>query len=84
MITDTSANIRHIAEVIQKLDVEGSREKVRLYPLTHASAQVMSEQILRILDKTKAALPGLEPAPGPAQPAMATARGCCPTTGSIP
>ncbi len=59
VITDTSANIHHLAEVIQKLDVEGSREKVQLYPLTHASAQVLSEQILRILDKTKAALPAL-------------------------
>jgi general secretion pathway protein D len=59
MITDTSANIHHIAEVIQKLDVEGSREKVLLYPLTHASAQVMSEQVLRILDKTKTAGPAL-------------------------
>jgi general secretion pathway protein D len=59
VLTDTSANIRHLAEVIQRLDVEGSREKVQLYPLTHASAQVLSEQILRILDKTKTALPGL-------------------------
>ncbi len=68
MITDTSANIHHIAEVIQKLDVEGSREKVLVYPLTHASAQVMSEQILRILDKTKAAgpLPGRPQALPPA------------------
>jgi general secretion pathway protein D len=53
MITDTSANIHHIAQVIQQLDVEGSKEKVLLFPLAHASAQVMSEQILRILEKTK-------------------------------
>ncbi len=68
IITDTSADIHHIAEVIQKLDVEGSREKVLLYPLTHASAQVMSEQVLRILDKTKAAglLPGRPQALPPA------------------
>ncbi len=32
MITDTSANINHIAEVIRQLDVEGSKEKVLLFP----------------------------------------------------
>jgi general secretion pathway protein D len=57
MITDTSANIHHIAQVIQQLDVEGSKEKVLLFPLTHASAQVMSEQVLRVLEKTKTAGP---------------------------
>ena len=53
MITDTSANINHIAQVIGQLDVEGSQEKVLLFPLAHASAQVLSEQVLRILEKSK-------------------------------
>ncbi len=53
LITDTSANIRHIAQVIQRLDVEGSKEKVLLFPLAHASAQTLSEQVLRILEKSK-------------------------------
>lgn len=52
MITDTCANIHHIAQILQQLDVEGSREKVRLFPLTHASARVLSEQITRILEKS--------------------------------
>jgi len=51
MITDTSSNLHHIAQVIQQLDVAGSKEKVMLFPLTHASAQVLSEQITRILEK---------------------------------
>ncbi len=63
MITDTSANIHHIAEVIQQLDVEGSKEKVLLFPLTHASAQVMSEQVSRILDKSKGAAGPQPPRP---------------------
>ncbi|MCU0913398.1 MAG: type II secretion system secretin GspD [Planctomycetes bacterium] len=54
VITDTSANLNHIARVIQTLDVEGSKEKVLLFPLAHASAQVLSEQILRILEKSQA------------------------------
>jgi general secretion pathway protein D len=68
MITDTSANINHIAEVIRQLDVEGSKEKVMLFPLTHASAQVLSEQVARILEKSKAAggLPGAGRIQGPA------------------
>jgi general secretion pathway protein D len=57
VITDTSANIRHIAQVIQQLDVEGSQEKVLLFPLAHASAQTMSEQVLRILEKSKMMIP---------------------------
>jgi general secretion pathway protein D len=57
VLTDTSANIRHIAQVIQQLDVEGSQEKVLLFPLAHASAQTMSEQVLRILEKSKMMTP---------------------------
>jgi general secretion pathway protein D len=55
IITDTSANINHIARIIQKLDVAGSQEHVTVIPLKYASAQVISEQIIRIIDKTKAA-----------------------------
>jgi general secretion pathway protein D len=51
MITDTSANIFRAAQVIQQLDVEGSRERVLTIPLRFASAQVLSEQIVRILEK---------------------------------
>ena len=32
LITDTSANIRHLAQVIRQLDVEGSQEKVSAVP----------------------------------------------------
>ena len=53
MVTDTSANIHYIAQIIQRLDVEGSRETVHLFPLTHASAHVLSEHITQILQKTK-------------------------------
>lgn len=55
MITDTSANIHHIAQVIQQLDIEGSRENVLMFPLAYASAEVLSEQILRILDENRTA-----------------------------
>lgn len=68
MITDTSANIHHVAQIIARLDVEGSREKVLLFPLTHASAQILSEQITQILEKAKLAapLPGrTRPTPSP-------------------
>ncbi len=51
MVTDTSANIHHIAQILQQLDVEGAREDVTILPLIHASAQVLTEQIMRILDE---------------------------------
>ena len=55
MVTDTSANIHYIAQIVQRLDVEGSRETVHLFPLTHASAQVLSEHITQILQTTRTA-----------------------------
>jgi len=62
MITDTSSNIRHIAEIVRQLDVEGSKEKVLLIPLGYASARVLSEQITAIMDKASpAAAPGGRP-----------------------
>jgi len=68
MITDTSANIHHIAQVLAQLDVEGSKEKVVLFPLRFASAQVLSEQVMRILEKNAGAAPQAGRARGPAAP----------------
>jgi general secretion pathway protein D len=53
LITDTSSNIHHIAKIIQKLDITGSKEQVTVIPLKYASAQVLSDQIGRIIDKNK-------------------------------
>ena len=57
MVTDTSANIHHIARIIEQLDVAGSKEKVVMFPLKHASAQVLSEQITRILNESQTVTP---------------------------
>ncbi len=62
LVIDTSSNVHHIAEVLQALDVEGSEEKVVPFPLMHASAQKVSEQINNILEKTSG--PASAPAPG--------------------
>ena len=53
MVTDTSANIHHIAQIIGRLDVVGCKEKAVMLPLAHASARVVSEQIMGILERTK-------------------------------
>jgi general secretion pathway protein D len=53
MVTDTSSNIHHIAKIIHNLDVPGSQEQVTLIGLSYASAEVLSEQITRIMDKSK-------------------------------
>jgi general secretion pathway protein D len=58
VITDTSSNIHHIATIIQKLDVTGSKEQVSVFGLEYASAQVLSEQITRIMEKHKSAQGG--------------------------
>jgi general secretion pathway protein D len=61
VLTDTSSNIHHIARIIQKLDVIGSKEQVTIVPLEYASAHALSEQITRIMQKTRTVLaqPGL-------------------------
>ena len=54
LITDTSSNIHHIAKIIRTLDVTGSKEHISVIPLTYASAQVLSEQMTRIMQKGRA------------------------------
>jgi len=54
VVTDTSSNIHHLARIIQKLDVAGSKEDASVFPLRFASAQVLSEQIDRIMTKKAA------------------------------
>ena len=53
LITDTSSNIHHIAKIIQNLDVPGSEQQVSTIGLQYASAQVLSEQITSIIDKSR-------------------------------
>ncbi len=53
LITDASSNIHHVAKIIQKLDVTGSKEQVAVIGLEYASAQVLSEQITSIMLKSK-------------------------------
>lgn len=65
VITDTSSNIHHIAEIIQKLDVPGSKEQVTVIGLNYASAQVLSEQVANIMEKSKGASPQAARTRGP-------------------
>jgi len=53
VITDTSSNIYHVAKIIQRLDVTGVEKKVTVIGLTYASAQVLGEQINRIMQTSK-------------------------------
>lgn len=55
VITDTSSNIHHLARIIQALDVTGSKEETFVFTLEFASAQVLGEQITRIMQKGKGA-----------------------------
>lgn len=53
LITDISSNIHHVAKIIETLDVKGSGEKVSVISLKSASAQVLSEQITLIMQKSE-------------------------------
>jgi general secretion pathway protein D len=50
VITDTSSNIHHIAKIIQNLDV---KEQITVFSLNYASAQIISEQIISIIQKSR-------------------------------
>ena len=71
MVTDTSSNIHHIAKIIHNLDVPGSQEQVTLIGLSYASAEVLGEQITRIMDKSKVVSP-TQPARGRTTPTIET------------
>lgn len=62
LITDTSSNINHIAQIIQKFDVTGSKEQVTVIGLKYASAQSLSEQITHIMQKNSQSSRGVSAA----------------------
>ena len=51
LITDTSANIHHIAKIISKIDVPGAKKEFARVPLRYASASTLSKQILEMMSK---------------------------------
>ncbi|OHB77669.1 MAG: type II secretion system protein GspD [Planctomycetes bacterium RBG_16_55_9] len=51
LVTDTSSNIHHISKIIHNLDIPGSEQQMTTIGLKYASAQVLSEQITRIIDQ---------------------------------
>ncbi|MBN2376894.1 MAG: type II secretion system secretin GspD [Sedimentisphaerales bacterium] len=53
IVTGTSANIHHIAKIIQQLDVSNAKEISTVVPLNYASAQVLSTQITDIIQKNQ-------------------------------
>lgn len=55
ILTDTSSNIHRIVKLIQKLDIEGSKDNVVVIHLKYGSAQNISEQITDIMQRNVAA-----------------------------
>jgi len=49
IVTDSSSNIHRIVKLIQKVDIEGSKDKTVVIPLKYSSAQKISEQITEIM-----------------------------------
>jgi len=53
LITDTSSNIHRAAKVVQELDAPASKEDVTVIGLNYASAQVLSEQLTKMMQEIK-------------------------------
>ena len=52
LITGASSNIRHIAEIIDKLDILGSEKQIAVFKLEYASAQTISDKITKLMEDT--------------------------------
>jgi general secretion pathway protein D len=61
VLTDTSSNIHRMAKLIQELDTEGAKENITLIRLKYGSANIISEQIIQIMQQN-AAVSGNRPA----------------------
>ncbi len=59
IITDTSANIHHMAKIIAQLDIPEAKPQTVVYPLKHASAQMLSRQVSQIMQKQQALGPNV-------------------------
>ncbi|MCK5270469.1 MAG: hypothetical protein KAJ46_06775, partial [Sedimentisphaerales bacterium] len=53
IITGTSANIHHLARLIQQLDVPGAKDVFTVIHLKHASARILGKQITDFMGKKK-------------------------------
>ena len=75
ILTDTSANIRRLLEILKPLDVAGAVDEPQIIPLKHADAQELAPVLLQIFMSGRArvggvpgALGGPVPSPPPGAP----------------
>ena len=69
-LTDTSANIRLVAQILQEIDVPGAQEEHVVIPLKYASAQTLSRQILEILEQDPTSRARRASGPGQVNPRL--------------
>ncbi len=51
ILTDTSATIHHIAQIIRQIDIPGARKEFSRIPLRYASAETLSKQITDMMNQ---------------------------------
>jgi len=51
LLTDTSANVHRLAQIIQQMDVPQTQEEVKVFTLHYAPAQDLAAQISAIIEK---------------------------------
>jgi len=62
IVTDTSANIRKLLQIIGEIDVPGFEQSITIIPLTNAQADTLTQEILQALETTAGAA-GTPPIP---------------------
>ncbi|MFC1653172.1 type II secretion system secretin GspD, partial [Planctomycetota bacterium] len=55
ILTDTSASVHRVVQILKQLDVESPKEEVEIISLRYASAVRTSEQIMQIMERAQSA-----------------------------
>lgn len=80
IITDYASNIKRLQELIKELDVESKDEKITVHQLKYASATVLAQELLSLMDRAAARASQAprvsqpSPAPQPSRPGAAPAQ----------
>lgn len=63
IVTDTSANIKRLLQIIGEIDVPGFEQSITIIPLTNAQADTLTQEILQALEAAPAGAAGTPPIP---------------------
>jgi general secretion pathway protein D len=83
IVTDTSANIKRLLQIIGEIDVPGFEQSITIIPLTNAQADTLTQEILQALEASPAGAAGAPPIPRTTRRRAPTQQAVAATTSQI-